>query len=224
MTLVYDFDILDMMPEGDVSDPQFDGFLKEIGFKPNRDAASVALFRDPQTAEALRNASPALRDYFLASGFGLNTYRSGAPTGRYPAKDEAARMAIICRLTKNAERFALPPPEDMTNDRDQFCLDDFLAELAQSEPLDEGADRTLTHAFLHDQRGANGDIMLSRTPIMPPMFDTKAAPNETEHVGKLAMWYKFRQHRHFKLVLAVWLMAGIAQLANGPAFQMIASL
>ncbi|MFN3844764.1 MAG: hypothetical protein ACK4RZ_02945 [Paracoccaceae bacterium] len=224
MTLAYDFDILDVIPEDDASDPQLDVFLKEIGFKPNTDPGSVALFRDPQTAEALRNASPALRNYFLASGFGFNTYQSGAPAGRYPAKDEAARMSIICRLTENAARFALSQPEDGLDNRDRFCLDDFLAELARSEPFDGPSDRALRNAVLHDHRGASGDSTLSRTPIMPPVFDTTTAQGDAEPVGKLAMWHQFRQHRHFKLVLVVWLLVGIAQLANGPALQAIVSL
>lgn len=220
MSLAYDFDILDVIPGGGASDPQFDGFLKEIGFKPKADAASVALFRDPRTAEALRNGSPMLRDYFLASGFGLNTYQSGAPAGRYPAKDEAARMDIIRRLTENASRFPLPQP----GDSDLFQLDDFLAELARSEPFDDDVVDTVREAFVHDLRGARSDKILPRMPTLPPMFDTTGSPDDAEEIGSMALWHKFRQHRYFKLVLAVWLMAGIAQLANGPAFQMIASL
>lgn len=71
----------------------------------------VARFRDPALVKALRNAGDDVIDFFLSSGFELDVYDSGAPSGRYPADHEAARTYCIERMTgtfrtlsKNPER------------------------------------------------------------------------------------------------------------------------
>lgn len=133
MTLCYDFDIFEIAPKNLHSDIELGDFLKNAGLAPASDGGAVALFRDGKTADALCRAPEALRDYFLNSGFGLNTFASGAPTGRYPVQDEEARLAIIERLTENAAHHRLPsdPVEE-----GEFSLHDFLDQLAKATPFD----------------------------------------------------------------------------------------
>ncbi|MFN4130758.1 MAG: hypothetical protein ACK4GC_13235 [Paracoccaceae bacterium] len=218
MALAYDFDIFEVIPNSGLSDPELDGFLSGVGLRPQSDSATVALFRDLRTAEALRRAPPALRAYFVASGFGFNTYDSGAPAGRYPAKDEAARLALIYRLTENARRHALPRPDDAPEGGDVFRLGAFLAELDRSEPINMSEGQ----AAVDDHNSGQTNASPHRT--LPPLFEpgqTAAAPSETDTPPPRR---KFWQNRYFRIGAAAALVLGAAQLASGPALTVLASL
>lgn len=209
MALAYDFDIFEVIPESGSSDPQLDGFLSDAGFRPARDLATVALFRDPHTAQALRDSPPGLRDYFLASGFGLNTYASGAPPGRYPAGDEAARLALIQRLADNARHYPLPRSEGAAVAGDAFRLEFFLAALDDCEPLD------MTCSDVPDHSPRTLPPVLEETdPIADPGLDT----------GTPLQRRKFWQSRFFRLGAAAALVLAVMQLAGGPALTALASL
>lgn len=91
----------------------------------------IALFREPETAAALKGADFAVRSYFKESGFGFLTHDSGAGRGRYPLGDEEARIAVIRRLGDTMWRF------DLTGaDMNGFDFGDFLAHLSEAEPVD----------------------------------------------------------------------------------------
>lgn len=136
MALTYDFDIFDPSGQRTASAAGLDGFMAQAGFSGSSAEGVVALFRDPKTADALRRAPMPLRDYFLRSGFGTNTYHSGAPAGRYPAQDEEARLAIIERLTENAVHFHLPPSDLKDASEETFNLADFLHHLTEATPIE----------------------------------------------------------------------------------------
>lgn len=206
MYLVYDFDIFEVIPGRDRTDPQLAGFLTDIGFIPQGETATVALFRDPRTAKALRNAAPALRAYMLASGFGLNTFDSGAPPGSYPARDEEARLQVIRRLTENAPRHALPTPEDYPEGGDVFRLSAFVTALAEAVPVD------MPETF--GTRGAP----------LPPVFETEPLAAEPVEAAATPPRRKFWQHRFFRLGATAALVLGGVHLASGPALTVIASL
>ena len=138
MSLDYDFDILDLVPDQTGPDPFLNGFLARIGFPRDTSGNKVALFRDLATADALRDAPDGLRDYFLACGFGLNTYHSGAPPRRYPAEDEAMRLEIIDRLSAAAPHYPLPLPGSYAEGGTAFRLGAFLANLELAEPMAQG--------------------------------------------------------------------------------------
>jgi len=146
MSLEYDFDIFDLNPETVQQDDETKGFLARLGLgggkvrsgmAPDPDAGPnrVALFRDPRTADALRDAPHALRAYFLGAGFGLNTYSSGAGRHFYPASDEDARLEIIERLTALAAAHSLPGLGDYAEGGDVFRIGAFLADLAEARPV-----------------------------------------------------------------------------------------
>ena len=211
MTLIYDFDMFDVIPGDGDEDPSLGRFMTEIGFRPDAAARKVALFRDQVTADALRDAPEALRDFFLASGFGLNTYQSGAPEGFYPQQDEDARLDIIRRLTENAEIYPLPRLTEGT-DAQGFVLMDFLAALAAAQPLEmprhsvdavhpvtaqellseEAEDEIDLSAAFEEEARPNSVPHDLRHPhevrpkVLPPMFDT-APPEVTE--TKKKFWH-----------------------------------
>ncbi|WP_424831892.1 hypothetical protein [Ruegeria sp.] len=99
MGLEYDFDIVAIAP--DEVDPEH-GFAAMTGTRPVR-----ALFRDFNTAQALRSASPKIRRIFLESGFSLETRASGEKHGFYPPEDTAARNRILKRLFTNIRNMGL---------------------------------------------------------------------------------------------------------------------
>lgn len=216
MVLAYDFDIFEVIPDSGPSDPGLDGFLTAAGFVSQADGATVALFRDPRTAEALRRAPPALRDYFVASGFGFNTYDSGAPPGFYPAKDESARLAIILRLTENASRHALQRFDDAPEGGEVFRLGAFLSELDRAQPID------MAPAATPDTCGAQTDMLPRR--ILPAMFETDPIADAQPQADTAPPRRKFWQRRFFRLGAAAALVLFAMQLASGPALTVLASL
>ena len=217
MALAYDFDIFELIPDSGPTDPKLDGFLADAGFRPRRDAATVALFRDPRTAQALRHAPPGLRNFFLESGFGLNTFESGAPPGRYPASDEAARLALIARLTQNACLHRLPRPDDSAEGGDVFRLGEFLSHLDRSEPID------MTQGAAPDCDAGTGPI-LSRDRGLPAVFETDPIPDAHPEPSPAAPRRKFWQSRFFRLGAAAALLLGAMQVAGVPSLTALASL
>lgn len=207
MTLNYDFDMFDVIPGNGDEDPSLGRFMTEIGFRPDATARKVALFRDQRTADALRDAPDSLREFFLASGFGLNTYQSGAPTGFYPQEDEDARLDIIRRLTENAEIYPLPRLTEGA-DAQGFVLMDFLAALAAAQPMEmqrhklDVGHSVMAQELLSDPAADEIDLSAAfddvpgpaavphdlrhphevRPKVMPPMFDT--APSEASATKK----------------------------------------
>ncbi|MBO9449253.1 hypothetical protein J7426_03225 [Tropicibacter sp. R16_0] len=130
MSYSYDFDMFSVMP--DEVQKEFQGFLNDIGMAAAA-TQQVALFRDPGLAEALRSADEEIKQMFLDSGFGFNVYHSGAPQGRFPARDENARNACVSRLAKNMGKV------ENLKDRDWggFDIVAFLDYFQSAEPMDE---------------------------------------------------------------------------------------
>lgn len=129
MGFKYDFDMFSIMP--DEVRAEFKDMLDEVGMGEVT-SKQIAQFRDPATAEALQNAAPQVKELFLSAGFGLNTYHSGAPEGRYPGIDEQARNACLRRL---AEGIAA---SEGLNEADWggFNIDDFMDHLTDARPID----------------------------------------------------------------------------------------
>lgn len=129
MALNYDFDMF-AVGRADFADEvssAVPGGLRHDG--------KAAVFRDPRTAAALARAPQVVQDYLRAAGFGSGTGHSGAPDGRYPAADEAARTALIEALTANIGAFQLPQSTDARPDPDAFFLPAFFEAVISAEPL-----------------------------------------------------------------------------------------
>ncbi|TGD66346.1 hypothetical protein EYC08_05595 [Tabrizicola sp. WMC-M-20] len=221
MALVYDFDIFRIVPDFGPSDPGLAGLLKDVSFAEQHEAATVALFRDPRTAGALRRAPSGLRSYLLDSGFGLNTYSSGAPAGRYPASDEAARLELIQRLAENAHRFALPRPEDTAEGGDMFRLGAFLQALDESQPVDmSGVDDVVQDQNTDQSAGP----VVPRQRALPPLFETEPFADASPIAATIPTRRKFWQSRFFRIGAAAVLVLGAMQMVSGPALTVIASL
>lgn len=130
MSFKYDFDMFSIMP--DEVQKQFQGLFNDTGLAALM-TEQLALFRDPALVNALQHADENIKQLFLDSGFGLNVFDSGAPTGRYPAYDEAARGACISRLTQN-----IAASKELAHcDWGGFQIADFLIYLASAEPIDQ---------------------------------------------------------------------------------------
>jgi hypothetical protein len=136
MKLRYDFDILDLSGAATADRTELGDFMEAAGIGSDRAGQRLALFRDRRTAGALQKAPAALQEYFLKSGFGMETFDSGAPQNRYPAGDEAARVEIIERLAANAGACDLPPAQEGEPAEGCFCLAEFLQHLTEATPLD----------------------------------------------------------------------------------------
>jgi hypothetical protein len=129
----YDFDMHSIIP--DAVQRKNQGFFNELGVSALM-SRQIALWRDPQVVEALRRADEPVRQLFLKSGFGVNRYDSGAPAGRYPARDENARLHCLQRLTDNWIE-ALEGDELDGADWGGFDIAAFLISVAEAEPIDE---------------------------------------------------------------------------------------
>jgi len=151
MALRYDFDMGVVTPEGL---PDAFGDLDVTGVRAER----LAMFRDPETVAALKQADPAVQNFFLDSGFALQTFDSGAPPDRFPKRDEAARIAVIERLSKNLGQHPLAGA-----DWGGFDFPSFMRSLGQSKVLEDDAllapanrgaqaDREIAAAYAASQR------------------------------------------------------------------------
>lgn len=125
MALRYDFDMVAITPEG--LPDQF-GDLAVTGMATEK----RAMFRDARVVAALEQADEKVRTFFLESGFALQVYDSGAPSGLYPARDEDARVHVIERLTANLGS------HDLAGARwGGFDFQSFLASLDAAKPLED---------------------------------------------------------------------------------------
>lgn len=225
MALAYDFDIFRIIPDFGTSDPRLAGLLEDFSSGPERESATVALFRDPRTAKALRRAPSGLRDYFLDAGFGFNTYASGAPAGRYPASDEAARLELIQRLADRAHRFALPRPEEAAESGDVFRLGAFLEALDQSQPFDmAGADAPQQDQPPQHTQDHSAGPVIPRKHNLPPLFETELFADASAAPATASTRRKFWQNRFFRIGAVAALVIGVMQLVSGPALIALASL
>ena len=125
MALRYDFDMVAVTP---------DGLSDQFGNLAATDVATgkVAMFRDPATVAALKRADAAVTGYFTDSGFALQHFDSGAPAGRYPARDEDARIAVIDKLSANLHTHDLAGAI-----WDDFDFDAFMDALSAAEPVED---------------------------------------------------------------------------------------
>lgn len=134
MNLTYDFDIRWSVPREIFSDPRLGAEFADAGIPSGARGHYVALFRDPATAAALRGASESVRHFFENSGFGFDTFDSGASAGRYPAEDEPAHVDVIERLSENLAEFS--PADRAMNG---FDFGAFLDHVMSAEPEHEAS-------------------------------------------------------------------------------------
>jgi hypothetical protein len=125
MALRYDFDMVAMTPKGL---PEQFGDLAVTGIA----AEKIAMFRDQNTVAALKQADVAVQIYFTDSGFALQSFDSGAPAGRFPARDEDARIDVIDRLSSNLEAHDL---SDV--DWGGFDFESFMDALSTAEAVED---------------------------------------------------------------------------------------
>lgn len=126
MSLNYDFDIFDT---GQLFQEHADE-IRKLGTDPKSFGSRFALFRDPRTSAALRDADPRVRDCLKNSGFGLNNTHSGAPDGHYLESDEPARAVILGKLIENFEA------TDFTGVRQgEFDMAAFLLAVESARPF-----------------------------------------------------------------------------------------
>lgn len=125
MALRYDFDMVTIKPNG-LPDQFGDLTVTGVG------AEKVAMFRDPNTVAALAQADEAVRTFFTDSGFALQKFDSGAPAGRFPMRDEDARIAIIDRLSANLGTHNLNGAQ-----WGGFDFQAFMAALSVAEPIED---------------------------------------------------------------------------------------
>ncbi len=136
MTLRYDFDIVDIFPSDVFSDARIAQALGDIGIDGNAAGNKKALFRDQATVDAILAGPPALRDYLEASGFGFTTYDSGAPAGRYPAKDGPMIVHVVERLSQNRSDFDFAASRSVEPLPGGFNFGHFELHLATIKPID----------------------------------------------------------------------------------------
>ncbi|MEL6841202.1 MAG: hypothetical protein AAFP85_18100 [Pseudomonadota bacterium] len=147
MALRYDFDMVSVTPEG--LPDQF-GDLAMTGVA----AEKMAMFRDRQVVAMLEKADPAVRTFFVDSGFALQSYDSGAPPGRYPISDEAARVQVIEKLTTNFTAHDLSGAN-----WGGFDFQAFLEVMEHAEPLE---DETLLAPPIRPQRTSTPSTQSTR--------------------------------------------------------------
>lgn len=129
MDFKYDFDMFSVLP--DEVRQEFQGMLNEVGMGAIS-TQQRALFRDPALVEALHGADEPVKQLFLDAGFGLNVYDSGAPEGRYPGHDEAARNHCVHKLAEN-----IAASEGLSDvNWNGFDVGDFLTYLSTATPID----------------------------------------------------------------------------------------
>lgn len=103
----YDFDMFSTFP--DEIRQQFQGQLNELGVG-HMTGTQIALFRHPETANALRSADKDVQQLFLDAGFGMNCENKPIPEGRYLARDAQAHERCVLNFmhlaTKRMEALA----------------------------------------------------------------------------------------------------------------------
>ncbi len=145
MALRYDFDMVAVTPEG-LPDQFGDLALTGVG------AEKIAMFRDPKTVAALKQADEAVRTFFTDSGFVMKTHDSGAPPGTFPMRDEGDRLALVDRLSQNLGAHNLKGVN-----WGGFDFQAFMRSLSAAEPIEE----TLLAPTQHDA-GLNTRLVAAR--------------------------------------------------------------
>ena len=139
MSIEYDFDIFNILPESvrNYLSQEYEGledvFDRVIGDKDDP-RNQIALFRDPKASEALKSSDPRLLEAFKKAGFGLANYHSGAPKGRFAKSDEPARTRIFETLIREIERL----PSEVIYPQ-PFYVIKFLAHAKRARPIRDSA-------------------------------------------------------------------------------------
>lgn len=139
MTLNYDFDMVAVQPDVVFSDPKLSGLLSTPGARSTIAAHHVAVFRDPGTVRAFREAPQPLRTYLIASGFSGSDHRSEVPKGIYPLREEPLRIRMMERMATNVGRFPLPKAAEAPQGWGTFQLEDLLSHLFEARPVPDDA-------------------------------------------------------------------------------------
>lgn len=139
MTLNYDFDMVAVQPDVVFADPKLSGLLTGAKARSTLSAHHVALFRDPGTVRAFRDAPQTLRTYLIASGFSGADHVSEVPKGIYPMREEPLRIRMMERMAQNVARFPLPRADDTPQGWGTFQLTDLLAHLSEARPVADDA-------------------------------------------------------------------------------------
>ncbi|MEM9344484.1 MAG: hypothetical protein AAGA87_15685 [Pseudomonadota bacterium] len=155
MSLTYDFDIHEIIPQELGSNPAIAELLQSTGIDLSARGNHMALFRDPATAKALQGASETVRSYFEASGFGFKTtFDSGAGPSRFPAKDGQAMTEIVARLKENYSKFELKG-----EDWNGFSFKEFIAHIKTMKPVAEPGPKAEAQKAAKTNQGAGADGM-----------------------------------------------------------------
>lgn len=164
MTLEYDFDIHPSLSlEGEM--PQgHDGAQAGAATLSEGNGAHVALFRNPETVEALCSMPKSFRTWFAQAGFGLDRYEDGAAPGRYHAQEEEARLAIIDRLADTTPDFSETDKEAIKDGA--FDLDAFIEAFSRATPLSDEAEPEPLDAFEADLSDDPGTFQNEIEPVM----------------------------------------------------------
>jgi hypothetical protein len=139
MTLNYDFDMVAVQPDVIFSDPKLAGLLNGPGARSTIAAHHVALFRDPGTVRAFRDAPQPLRTYLIASGFSGADHLSEVPKGIYPLREETLRVRLMERMATNVGRFPLPKAAETPQGWGTFQLQDLLTHLFETRAVADDA-------------------------------------------------------------------------------------
>ena len=99
----YDFDMLSVTPK-DLQN-KHSGILARFGMTEQA-GQQLAMFRDPETTQALAGACELVKECFIASGFALNSFDSGLDDNFFVEDDKEWRTKVLARLQENVE--ALP--------------------------------------------------------------------------------------------------------------------
>ncbi len=115
MVLEYDFDIVVVDPGDGGAESGRDGFVKKPVLR--------AMFRNVNTADALRATSPKIRKIFQDAGFGLDATGSELSSGLYRPRDEAERERILRALFANVREMGVKGEYCGEFDFRQFLMD-----------------------------------------------------------------------------------------------------
>lgn len=136
MSLSYDFDMFSVIPQAFFEDAKLGRDLRKAGLSHDQRQNRVALFREPETATALMRAPENIRAYLRSAGFGTKTYSSGASPGRFPARDEPARLQVLRALRAHAADFDLPPPGSPRPPQGEFDVHSFFLAAIDARPVE----------------------------------------------------------------------------------------
>lgn len=138
MALRYDFDIICVFDEGCEESRALEARLRHSDDAHELGSSKLAMFRDPETVEALQAAPKGVRHLMEASGFGLAAYDSGAPDGYYPQQDEEDRIALMLRLTENLRYHDRHAGSDLHlhSETPVFDFEAFVQHLETATPMD----------------------------------------------------------------------------------------